>query len=751
MFKCLNQSWFGPFATLLTDEDNVGGKPTWYYATPSMHLAIVDSAGSVEGHSLRVVRSGAAALTPALQERLEEMFGCIVLATCSMTECMPVASPILGESDSPKEPKTRAQPLGSVGKPIGPSVEIHGGEIMLRGSLVTLGYWGADSGWKDGLFATGDLGHIDEKGFLWLTGRKKEVINQGGETIAPQELEETVVTHADVKEVAAYPVLHERLGEAVALAICLSDKCATLKSRSDLQSLAENISTILAPGRRPTLVAFVSSLSRTATGKVQRLKNPWCSQGAATKTIISGEERQVIVLDARNLTPDRYSSAKRITPEAGTILSILDQEAASAASGESAEEEMYDSLGMLVSVGVKENFEVRVASMMYILGMLGITLSHLTSFGHLSEHWNKFQQLAEQTPGLYLFIESLKHHWHIDLFFVTAGYLDAQYSPNLGSRDIATYLLVMLIPLGECLHVTWSGWLHPARWFLFALLMSRLHMSFQRHFNVPKPLFLVVTIFSGNLIQYFVKLSQAYFFFNSVPGFLTKVTMRIDGGWYKFDESIIAYCVASMWIVDLARYVASRGPRTIRGERRLGLILWMFFGMWITKMTSDMQFKIPGTYSMEYSDVEIFFNNSTMLPSRIGAMSLQKRYMEDGVLPPFRFVITTSFLTTLPQVLILFAAVAYLPVALPDVYLNASFGALLLLPMTIGSFFQHITGYALLGVPANVFIRIFLFLCAYSFYYAMLGPLLQMFLGKVMTVATTVGTKLYQRFDPIDA
>jgi len=226
------------FACLLTDEANTStAKPTWYYATPSMHLAIVDSAGSVRGHSLRLVRSGAAALTPDLQQRLEEMFGCIVMATCSMTECMPVASPVLGELDSSEGPQIRVQPLGSVGRPIGPSVEIRGGEIMLRGSLVTLGYRGADSGWKDGLFPTGDLGHIDDDGFLWLTGRKKEVINQGGETIAPQELEETVIGHLDVKEVAAYPVLHERLGEAVALAICLHDKRASSTTESEITGL----------------------------------------------------------------------------------------------------------------------------------------------------------------------------------------------------------------------------------------------------------------------------------------------------------------------------------------------------------------------------------------------------------------------------------------------------------------------------------------------------------------------------------
>merc|ERR1719356_2339608 len=100
-----------------------------------------------------------------------------------MTECMPIASPVV--SIDAQKPGLRCQPLGSVGRPIGPSLELHDGEVMIRGPLVTTGYLGVDDGWtKHGLFPTGDLGRLDGNGCLWLQGRKKEVINQGGETLA---------------------------------------------------------------------------------------------------------------------------------------------------------------------------------------------------------------------------------------------------------------------------------------------------------------------------------------------------------------------------------------------------------------------------------------------------------------------------------------------------------------------------------------------------------------------------------------
>lgn len=709
------------FATILTEERKTP-KPTWYYATPSMHLAIVDSIESVEEHSLRLVRSGAAALSIALQERLEEFFGCVVLATCSMTECMPVASSMLGETDSSEKAVRRVQPLGSVGKPLGPTVEIHAGEIMLRGSLVTLGYWGTESGWKDGLFATGDLGHIDEEGFLWLTGRKKEVINQGGETIAPQELEDTVVAYAGVKEVAAYPVLHERLGEAVALAICLEGKSASLKSGSDLQDLAQSISSLLAPGRRPMLVSFVSSLSRTSTFKVQRLKNPWCCEGTSKKMIISGDERQIIVLDARDLPPERYDSARRITPEAGTYASIIDLET-SAEHAQSQAEEMYDSLGMLQSVSAKENFELRLASQLYVLGMLGITLMHLSLYGE--GYWTSNAQiLAElRTPGLHMFLSALKQNWHLSLFFVSGGYLDSQYHPNLGARDVATYMLVLTIPLSEGLPSSWAGYEHPARWFLFCLLICRLHMAFQRYYDVPKPLFLVIAVFSSNVMQNLIVWSQTLTAPDTVMHFVTKILFHVDSTWCKFVEGVVAYMVAAMWLPDLVRVAARWGPRSHRGEKILGLMLWIVFFVFALVMTKTMQ---VGQLSIDLGNYRL------------------EHHWNLFSLPDFKLLVPIGLVSTLGHVCLLAAAMAYLPLTLPDVYLNASFGALLIIPVTITVWFGNLTGYCLFEMEQPALVRIFMFLCSYSLYFAVLSPLFQTCVGRIMTIGTACGTRLYQ-------
>jgi len=89
---------------------------------------------------------------------------------------------------------------------------------MLRGDLVTHGYLGLESGWlEEGLFPTGDLGRVDSDGFLWLTGRSKETINRGGETVAPQEVEDALAGNAYLGDIAAYGVPHQRLGEVVVL------------------------------------------------------------------------------------------------------------------------------------------------------------------------------------------------------------------------------------------------------------------------------------------------------------------------------------------------------------------------------------------------------------------------------------------------------------------------------------------------------------------------------------------------------
>ena len=100
------------------------------------------------------------------------------------------------------------------------------GQVMLRGPSVMPGYLlddiqGQPTGLLDGWLATGDLGSVDERGLLTIVGRTKEIINRGGEKIAPYDVEKALLAHPAVREAAAFAVPHARLGENVGAAVVL--------------------------------------------------------------------------------------------------------------------------------------------------------------------------------------------------------------------------------------------------------------------------------------------------------------------------------------------------------------------------------------------------------------------------------------------------------------------------------------------------------------------------------------------------
>jgi len=169
-------------------------KPTWYTAVPAIHQAIshaADDYGTViRNHSLRFIRSASASLPTSVFSRLSGLFGVPILETYGMTEA---ASQI---ASNPLPPGI--QKAGSVGIATGQEVAVMGndgaplpigqkGEIALRGPNLSRGYEGVSAGhndqWGDGWFRTGDLGFIDDDGYIFIRGRIKEVINRGGEKI----------------------------------------------------------------------------------------------------------------------------------------------------------------------------------------------------------------------------------------------------------------------------------------------------------------------------------------------------------------------------------------------------------------------------------------------------------------------------------------------------------------------------------------------------------------------------------------
>ena len=143
------------------------------------------------------------------------------------------------------------------------------GEICLRGPKVTQGYWKdpekTASAFFGDWFRTGDIGYLDEDGFLYLTDRKKDMIISGGENIYPAEVESALCDHPDVAEAAVIGIPNEQWGE-VGMAVIAVKPGHTLTPAEIHAHCQAN----LARFKCPRLIEFIDALPRNATGKIHK-------------------------------------------------------------------------------------------------------------------------------------------------------------------------------------------------------------------------------------------------------------------------------------------------------------------------------------------------------------------------------------------------------------------------------------------------------------------------------------------------
>ncbi len=242
--------------------------PTWYSAVPAVHQAILHCAAARISafRSLRLVRSAGAALPPALKDRLEHSLGVPVVQVYGMSEAPPITV-------EPLPPGVRK--AGSVGVAQGPEVAILGengrpGEVLVRGPHVMRGYLGNpaanEAAFVGRWFRTGDVGHLDDDGFLFLTGRIGELINRGGEKVTPLEIDEILATHPAVAHAAAFAIPGGNLGEEIAAAVVLH-----AGMRIDEAGLQAYAAARLGDHKVPRRFVFVSEIPSGPTGKLNRL------------------------------------------------------------------------------------------------------------------------------------------------------------------------------------------------------------------------------------------------------------------------------------------------------------------------------------------------------------------------------------------------------------------------------------------------------------------------------------------------
>ncbi|MDP3896372.1 MAG: AMP-binding protein, partial [Mesorhizobium sp.] len=134
-----------------------------------------------------------------------------------------------------------------------------------------LGYWNNSAATlaalRDGWYHTGDLGYLDEEGFLYLVDRKKDMIISGGENIYSREVEEALATHPAVQDSAVIGVKDDYWGETVRAIVVLARSNATITE----EALIEHCKTQIASYKKPKSIVFVDDLPRLPSGKINKV------------------------------------------------------------------------------------------------------------------------------------------------------------------------------------------------------------------------------------------------------------------------------------------------------------------------------------------------------------------------------------------------------------------------------------------------------------------------------------------------
>jgi malonyl-CoA/methylmalonyl-CoA synthetase len=234
---------------------------TMFFGVPTMYARLAEARGAERLGALRLCVSGSAPLSPEMHRRIEERCGQRILERYGMTETVMLVS-------NPYEGERRA---GAVGFPF-PGVELRlapdNDEIEVRGPNVFAGYFErpdatAESFTDDGWFRTGDIGAVDDDGYVSIVGRAKELIISGGYNVYPREIEDLLREQPDVVDAAVVGTPSEEWGEVVT---------AYLEGPAELDADAAvaHAAADLAPYKKPRIVHRIDALPRNAMGKVVR-------------------------------------------------------------------------------------------------------------------------------------------------------------------------------------------------------------------------------------------------------------------------------------------------------------------------------------------------------------------------------------------------------------------------------------------------------------------------------------------------
>jgi len=257
---------------------------TWSSIVPTIIKYLLDRAQQEEfdfGNDARLTcfrfgRSASAPLPAVVLHQWEETFKVPMIETLGLTETAGTVA------SNPMHPQPRKP--GSVGLPFGNEVIIMGendeecpanqsGELGIRGlNLLTCYYKNTEateSSFTNGWFRTGDLGQKDDDGYLFITGRLKELIIRGGENIAPREIDDILYQHESILEAATVGVDDENYGQEVVACVVIREGYSCTE-----QELKDFCSSAIGAYKAPKIIYFMDDLPKGPSGKIMRLKLP---------------------------------------------------------------------------------------------------------------------------------------------------------------------------------------------------------------------------------------------------------------------------------------------------------------------------------------------------------------------------------------------------------------------------------------------------------------------------------------------
>ena len=251
--------------------------PTWFTGVPTMLQSILDRASRnsdiISASNLKFIRSSSSSLPTSALKELEKTFKVPVIESYGMTEAS-------HQMTSNLLPPAKRK-IGSVGVPTGIKLKVvdssfkkvkenQVGEILIKGKSVFKKYIASkeinSNSFIKGWFRTGDLGNLDKDGYLYISGRIKEIINRGGEKISPKEVDEVFMSFKKVNIAVSFAIKHPKLGEDIGLAVVLNNNMEC--TSSELKSFAQDK---LAQYKIPKQIFFLKEIPLGATGKIQRI------------------------------------------------------------------------------------------------------------------------------------------------------------------------------------------------------------------------------------------------------------------------------------------------------------------------------------------------------------------------------------------------------------------------------------------------------------------------------------------------